>query len=80
MDFRTSYKIGMLTTYSAFIMALLGLILKLDVIVSIISFVILVVGMGQTIFFYKCPHCNKGLNVRSKRPNNCPHCHKRLKW
>ena len=35
-------------------------------------------GMGQTVFFCKCPYCGSNFNIRAKLPKFCPACGKRL--
>ena len=45
---------------------------------GIAGIVIMVLGMGQTVFFCKCPYCGSNFNIRAKLPKFCPACGKRL--
>ena len=38
---------------------------------GIAGIVIMVLGMGQTIFFCKCPYCGSNFNIRAKLPKFC---------
>ncbi len=39
---------------------------------------IMVLGMGQTVLFCKCPYCGSNFNIQRKLPKFCPTCGKRL--
>ena len=36
------------------------------------------IGVLQTLFFYKCPHCGAQLEPRGPVPKFCPKCGKKL--
>ena len=66
MDYRKSYRIYRIAVWVFLVLVLFA------------GIVIMVLGMGQTVFFCKCPYCGSNFNIRAKLPKFCPACGKRL--
>ena len=48
--------------------------------IAVIGIVIMVISILQTIFFFRCPHCKTGLNIRGGKPKYCPECGGKIEW
>ncbi len=46
--------------------------------IGVVALLVLLAGSVQTVFFYKCPHCGKSMEIRGKGNGKCPHCGKPL--
>ena len=79
MDFRKSYRIYHIAVW---VFLALGCCLRgwrrAFGIEGSRGIVIMVLGMGQTVFFCKCPYCGSNSDIRAKLPKFCPACGKRL--
>ncbi len=38
----------------------------------------MLLGIGQALVFYKCPHCGEKFSIRGKKPDYCPKCGSKL--
>lgn len=77
MDYRKSYRIFKIAVWGCLVLVLLARWIEI-LWMGIAGIVIMVLGMGQTVFFYKCPHCGSNFNIRAKPPKFCPECGKKL--
>ena len=46
--------------------------------IGVVALLVLLAGSVQTVFFYKCPHCGKAMEIRGKGNGKCPYCGKPL--
>ena len=77
MDYRKSYRIYNIAVWVCLVLVLFARLAK-SLWMGIAGIVIMVLGMGQTVFFCKCPYCGPNFNIRAKLPKFCPACGKRL--
>lgn len=73
MDYRKSYAIYWGVIWLALILAV-AYFLTHWLWTAVAALTLLLAGMLQTVFFYRCPECGKSLNPRTKQPKYCPHC------
>ena len=78
MDYRKSYRIYRIAVWVFLVLVLFARLAEI-LWMGIAGIVIMVLGVGQTIFFYKCPYCGSNFNIRAKPPKFCPACGKQLK-
>ena len=77
MDYRKSYRIYRIAVWVFLVLVLFARLAEI-LWMGIAGIVIMVLGVGQTIFFYKCPYCGSNFNIRAKPPKFCPACGKQL--
>ena len=77
MDYRKSRLILDVFGAGALLFGLFGILTEI-LWVEIVCIVLFVLGMGQTVFFYKCPYCGSHFNFRERTPKFCPNCGKEL--
>lgn len=77
MDYRKSYRIYKIAVWVYLVLVLFASLAE-SLWMGIAGIVIMVLGMGQTVFFCKCPYCGSNFNIRAKLPKFCPACGKRL--
>lgn len=77
MDYRKSYRIYRIAVWVFLVLVLFASLAEI-LWMGIAGIVIMVLGMGQTVFFCKCPYCGLNFNIRAKLPKFCPACGKRL--
>ena len=73
MNYRKSIKIFRISAVVFGALALLQLFFN-SMWPMILGSVILIAGAIQTEVFYRCPYCNKTLNIRGGDPKYCPEC------
>lgn len=78
MDYRTSYRLMLLGIWGGGIAVLVGMFLgrtlSVGNIIAGVGAAAMVVGLGQALVFYKCPHCGNHFNIRGAKPDYCPKC------
>lgn len=77
MDYNKSYSVLHVGFWIGFVVAILGLSIKISFLVYL--GIILVLGsLVQAFIFYKCPNCGKSFNIKGKKPKYCPECSYKL--
>lgn len=78
MDYNESYLVMHFGFWVGFLMGIIGLSSKIKLI-AYLGIILLLASLVQGFIFYKCPKCNKKLNIKSKKPKYCPECGYTLK-
>ena len=73
MDFRASERCMFISCAVGILLVALGN-RRQSLMMSVVGAAVMVLGLLQTLIFYKCPHCKKRFSIGSKRPKVCPHC------
>ena len=72
-----SYKLSKALYWAAALLAVAAL-MTLKRWIGVVALLVLLAGSVQTVFFYKCPHCGKAMEIRGKGNGKCSHCGKPL--
>ncbi|MCI8848811.1 MAG: hypothetical protein HFF86_06000 [Oscillibacter sp.] len=82
MDYKKSYYLMSVGIWGGGIVVLIGMFLgtagpgtmMLGNVIAGIGVAAMLLGIGQALVFYKCPHCGEKFNIRGKKPDYCPKC------
>ena len=77
MDYRLSERMMVSACAAGILIVMLGN-RRQSLTMSAVGAGLMVLGLLQTLIFYKCPHCKKRFSIGAKRPKVCPHCGKSL--
>lgn len=77
MDFKASERCMFISCAVGILLVALGN-RRQSLMMSVVGAAVMVLGLLQTLIFYKCPHCKKHFSIGAKRPKVCPHCGKSL--
>ena len=77
MDFKASERCMFISCAVGILLVALGN-RRQSLMMSVVGAAVMVLGLLQTLIFYKCPHCKKRFSIGAKRPKVCPHCGKSL--
>jgi len=77
MDYKKSYLLFNCCLYAGLALCIVSLMTKVTW-VGIIGTIVIVLGMLQTVIFYRCPNCHKVLNYKGRKPKHCPECGHKL--
>lgn len=73
MDYQKSYAIFCVCTAVGLLLCALYAITDM-LAIGVVSVVVLLGGMVQAFFFYRCPYCGSHFSTREKMPAFCPEC------
>ena len=77
MDFKASERCMFISCAVGILLVALGN-RRQSLMMSVVGAAVMVLGLLQTLIFYKCPHWKKRCSIGAKRPKVCPHCGKSL--
>lgn len=73
MDYRASERCMFVSCAVGILLVALGN-RRQSLMMSAVGAAVMVLGLLQTLLFYKCPRCGKRFKIGSRRPKTCPHC------
>ena len=73
MDFRTSERMMLSSCLVGIILVALGNRMQ-SITMSAVGAALMVLGLLQTLKFFRCPYCKKRFKFLSKSPKVCPYC------
>jgi len=76
MKYKRSFLLMWLTVGIAVAMAVYEFVAKPEQTLALAALGCILLGMAQTILFFRCPLCKKRWDVRRGIPKICPHCGK----
>lgn len=79
MKYKKSFLLLWVTVGIAVLLAVLEFITKPAESYALAALGIILLGMLQTVLFFRCPHCKKRWDVRKGIPRACPYCGKPIK-
>ena len=78
MDYKTSYRIKLISICVTIILLILFLITGAEVTwLAVTAVAIFICDIMQAAMFFKCPHCGTHWDFRGKIPKYCPECGKK---
>ena len=73
MDFRTSERMMMSSCLVGIILVAVGNRMQ-SFTLSAVGAALMVLGILQTLKYFRCPHCKKRFKLLTKSPKVCPYC------
>ena len=73
MDFKTSERMMLSSCLVGIILVALGNRMQ-SLTMSTVGAALMVLGLLQTLKFFRCPHCKKRFKFLTKSPKICPYC------
>ncbi len=77
MNYKESYRLLNIGCVAAMALALFACMVQI-IWIGVLGLIILVLGMLQTLVFYRCPHCGSLFSIRARCPKFCPECGQKL--
>lgn len=80
MDYKKSFWAYYIGLFGGCLIIMLGCTWDLNWFIIGIGLIIILAAHIQVGIYYKCPHCNTYLNIRTLRPKHCPECGHKIDW